>query len=229
MNTSLTLTLCLLFAALLFSYHIVTQHKRRIEQRLAKQKARAIADYDANEALLINTTPLAVNPVVIGCLYWRMLDALVTLQRLTGQDDQLEKKIAQLQTTLAALNNNASSPHADTFIPPRNDSEAISMLKYIKQLINIVEQEYKKGRVEQQVFTEQRLALQQLKMRVNIENVLKRAESACNINQDYIAQELLERALILVEKNSDPYSIKAAGILNAKLAELAKLRHTDTN
>ena len=205
MNTTLVFILCITLFGLAVIYTIVTQHKNRTENTLRKKKARSIAQYEATYALVIEPQPFPFSHTLLLCLHLNMLNSLQTLFKLDPDDPSIPPKIKEAQKKIIDIQNHSNHIEKTTFHAPNEDQQAIKLLKLVKKLKNIVNIEYKKGHLNPEAFHAESTRLEQIKIKVNIANVRKRIAEAQEKNQLDTAEQLIARAIEILDSNSDPY------------------------
>lgn len=107
---------------------------------------------------------------------------------------------------------------------PSSDKQAIVMLKLVKRLRETIRNEHNKGRFDTQSYVNENARLETIQIRINIENVIKRANDSIARGQTGTALQLLRKGIDALSTKSDAYSIKAKQKLQGMLDELDQKR-----
>ncbi|MCC4796518.1 DNA repair protein [Enterovibrio norvegicus] len=222
MNIALIAGLCVILLGLIVGYNIIAQQKQRVESTKRQEMAKYIAVIDATEELIGNAHNLPYSGSLLVCLNNKILDALKTMHEFDKSDRSLQNRIADVQGQINQIKQTYQNKDSTSFRVPDSDREAISMLKLVKRLRAVIKAEHTKGRMPTQQFVAENTRLEQMQMKINIENVLKRVNDAKIKGQMGTAQQLLKKAIDVVSSKSDPYCQSAKESLNAMLEEITQ-------
>ncbi|WP_407332699.1 DNA repair protein [Enterovibrio sp. 27052020O] len=220
MNIALVVGLCVILLGLIVGYNIMAQQRQRVESSKRQEMAKYIAVIDATEELIGNAHNLPYSGTLLVCLNQKILDALKTMHDIDKNDRSLTQRIADVQAQVNQIKQTYQNKESTSFRVPDSDREAISMLKLVKRLRAVIKAEHTKGRLPTQAFVAENSRLEQMQMKINIENVLKRVNDAKIKGQMGTAQQLLKKALDVVSTKSDPYCQSAKESLSAMLEEV---------
>ncbi|MEF1186092.1 DNA repair protein, partial [Vibrio sinaloensis] len=100
------------------------------------------------------------------------------------------------------------------------------MLKLVKRLRDTIRSEHNKGRFETQAYVEENARLETIQIRINIENVIKRANDSIVRGQPGTAVQLLRKGIDALSTKNDNYSNQAREKLQAMYDDLEQSRQT---
>ncbi|EOD79244.1 DNA repair protein [Grimontia sp. AD028] len=220
MNIALIVGLCVILLGLIVGYNIMAQQRQRVESSKRQEMAKYIAVIDATEELIGNAHNLPYSGTLLVCLNQKILDALKTMHEIDKSDRSLPQRIADVQQQINQIKQAYQNKESTSFRVPDSDREAISMLKLVKRLRAVIKAEHTKGRMQTQAFVAENSRLEQMQMKINIENVLKRVNDAKIKGQMGTAQQLLKKALDVVSAKNDPYCQSAKESLSAMLEDV---------
>jgi hypothetical protein len=98
------------------------------------------------------------------------------------------------------------------------------MLKLVKRLRDTIRSEHNKGRFDTQAFVIENARLETIQIRINIENVIKRANDAMTRGQPGTAIQLLKKGIDVLSTKNDTYSNQAREKLQTMFDELEQRR-----
>lgn len=205
MNIALVVGLCIILLGLIVGFNIMSQQKQRIDSSRRHELAKYITLIDATEELLGNAHNLPFSGTLLVCLNQKILDALKTMQNIDKSDSSLSQRITAVQSQIQQIKQAYQNKESTSFRVPDSDRDAISMLKLVKRLRAVIKAEHTKGRLPTQNFVAENARLEQMQMKINIENVLKRANEAMSKGQLGTAQQLLKKAINVVSVKNDAY------------------------
>ncbi|OOE96323.1 DNA repair protein [Salinivibrio sp. MA351] len=206
MNIALIAGLCVILLGLIVGYNILAQQRKQIESHKRQEMAKHIAVIDATEELIGNAHNLPYSGTLLACLNKKILDSLKAMYEVDPSDKSIKQRISATQAQIDQVKQSYSNRDSTSFKVPNNDREAISMLKLVKRLRSVVKAEHSKGRLATQAFVSENARLEQMQLKINIENVIKRANDAKNKGQMGTAQQLLKKAIDVVSPKTDEYS-----------------------
>lgn len=220
MNIALVVGLCVILLGLIVGYNIMAQQRQRVESTKRQEMAKYIAVIDATEELIGNAHNLPYSGALLICLNQKILDALKTMHEIDKSDRSLPQRITDVQNQINQIKQSYQNKESTSFRVPDSDREAISMLKLVKRLRAVIKAEHTKGRLQTQAFVAENARLEQMQMKINVENVLKRVNDAKIKGQMGTAQQLLKKALDVVSAKNDPYCQSAKENLSAMLEDV---------
>jgi hypothetical protein len=114
-----------------------------------------------------------------------------------------------MQSQIQQLKDNYQGGETASFKVPSSDKQAIIMLKLVKRLRETIRSEHNKDRFDTQGYFAENARLEQIQVRINIENVIKRANDSVLRGQAGTAKQLLKKGLYALASKNDSYSNKA--------------------
>lgn len=117
------------------------------------------------------------------------------MRDLDPKNKQLVQRVENMKQQIAQLNESNQSGESTTFKMPSSDKQAILMLKLVKRLRDTVRNEHNKGRLDTQTYVTENARLETMQIRINIENVIKRANDSIARGQPGTALQLLRKGI----------------------------------
>ncbi|MCL9774338.1 DNA repair protein [Vibrio methylphosphonaticus] len=224
MNIGLIIALVALLLVLVLGYNIMLQYKLKAEATRRQESARYVALIDATEELIGGASYLPYSKELMICLHNRILDALKNMHDLDPKNKHLAQRVESAQAQIQQLNENYEGNEATAFKVPTSDKQAIVMLKLVKRLRDTIRTEHNKGRIETQAYMVENGRLETIQIRINIENVVKRAHESIAKGQPGTAMQLLKKGIDALSSKNDNYSIQAKEKLTEILEQLQNSR-----
>ncbi|MGL5430717.1 MAG: DNA repair protein [Vibrio sp.] len=224
MNTALIIALVAILLVLVLGYNIMLQYRVRLESVKKQESSRYVAIIDATEDLIGNAHHLPFSKELLVCLNNRILDALQTMYDLDPKNKQLAQRIENMKGQIEHLKHNHSGGESTSFKVPSGDKQAIVMLKLVKRLRDTIRSEHNKGRFETQTYVTENARLETIQIRINIENVIKRANDSILRGQPGTAIQLLRKGIDVLASKNDSYSNQARKKLQTMYDELEQKR-----
>ncbi|OOF29017.1 MULTISPECIES: DNA repair protein [Salinivibrio] len=219
MNIALIAGLCVILLGLIVGYNILAQQRKQIESHKRQEMAKHIAVIDATEELIGNAHNLPYSGTLLVCLNKKILDSLKAMHEIDNSDKSIPQRISATQAQIDQIKQSFSNKESTSFRVPDSDRQAISMLKLVKRLRSVIKAEHSKGRLQTQAFVAENARLEQMQLKINIENVVKRANEAKRKGQLGTAQQLLKKAIDVLGTKNDNYS--------AQMKERLQQMHTE--
>ncbi|EDP58929.1 hypothetical protein [Vibrio sp. AND4] len=224
MNTGLIVILVAVLLVLVLGYNIMLQYKVKVETTKRQESARYVTLIDSTEELIGHAHHIPFSKDLLLCLNNRILDALENMRELDPKDKQLVQRIENMKQQIAQLADNNQGGESTTFKMPSSDKQAILMLKLVKRLRDTVRNEHNKGRLNTQSYVAENARLETMQIRINIENVIKRANDSIARGQPGTALQLLRKGIDALSTKNDAYSTQAKQKLEGMLGDLDKKR-----
>jgi hypothetical protein len=215
MGIGLIITLVGILLLMVLGYNIMLQYKVKVRAAKKQETARYLAIIDATEQLISNAHHIPYSKELLVCLNTRILDALENMQDLDPQNKHLKQRAADVKVQITNLKELSTNNDSTGFKIPRNDKQAISMLKLVKRLRETIRSEHNKGRFETQAYVAENARLESIQLRINIENLIKRTNDAVIRGQVGTAVQLLKKGIDVLSSKNDQYSIQAREKLQA--------------
>ncbi|MDN3610542.1 DNA repair protein [Vibrio ostreicida] len=226
MNIGLIIALVAILLVLVLGYNIMLQYKVKVESARKQEGARYLAIIDATEELIGHANNVPYSKELLICLNGRILDSLESMFELDPKNKQLEQRVAHVKQQIKQLKENAKGGESTEFKTPSSDKQAIVMLKLVKRLRDTIRSEHNKGRLDTQGYVAENGRLETIQVRINIENVIKRANDSIVRGQPGTALQLLKKGLDVLSNKNDNYSNQAREKLQQMLDDLENKRHS---
>jgi hypothetical protein len=227
MNIGLIIALVALLLVLVLGYNIMLQYKLKAETTRRQESAKYVALIDATEELISGASYLPYSKELMLCLHNRILDSIKNMHELDPKNKHLAQRLEAAKTQVQKLNENYESSEATSFKVPTSDKQAIIMLKLVKRLRDTVRTEHNKGRMDTQSYMTENARLETIQIRINIENVVKRAHDSMAKGQPGTAAQLIKKGIDALSSKNDNYSIQAKEKLTEMLNKLQNNQEDD--
>ena len=224
MNIGLIIALVALLLVLILGYNIMLQYKLKAEATRRQESARYVALIDATEELISGASYLPYSKELMLCLHNRILDALMNMYELDPKNKHLAQRVESAKGQVQQIQDSYEGNDATSFKVPTSDKQAIIMLKLVKRLRDTVRTEHNKGRMDTQSYMVENARLETIQIRINIENVVKRAHESIAKGQPGTAAQLLKKGIDALSTKNDNYSIQAKEKLSEMLEQLQNSR-----
>ncbi|MGF1726569.1 DNA repair protein [Photobacterium nomapromontoriensis] len=220
MSMPLIIGLVSLLLILIVGYNIIIQYRQKLESSKQQELAKYIAIIDTTEELIGNAHHLPYTKELLVCLNRRVLFSLESMRETDPTDKSLPHRINNVAEQIRQLQESYSNNDVASFKVPNTDKQAIGMLQLVKRLKNVIKGEHSKGRMPTQSFVAENARLEGIQLRINIENVIKRANDARVKRQLGTAKQLLKRGLEVLASKNDNYANQAREKLTQMLNEI---------
>lgn len=224
MNIGLIIALVAILLILVLGYNIMLQYKVKVESARKQESSKYLAMIDATEDLIGNAHHMPFSKELLLCLNTRILDCLENMYELDPKNKQLAQRIEHMKGQIRHLQENHPGGDSTAFRVPSSDKQAIVMLKLVKRLRDTIKSEHNKGRFETQAYVAENSRLESIQIRINIENVIKRANDSIIRGQPGTAVQLLRKGLDVLSTKNDNYSNQAREKLQQMYDELENKR-----
>lgn len=188
---------------LVIGYNIILQYKRKA----ATEKRRAIIKYrhiiEEAEELLLNATALPYSKGLTVILYNRMLDALLSILQINPSLKQVRQRLINVKTQLEQIKRNPKNQEELPFRCPNSDRDAIVLLQQIKKIRAVLRSEHAKSKIGTQTYVLEDRKLELMQLKVNVDNLLKRAYEARASRQFGTAKQMLRKGIDTLNTISD--------------------------
>lgn len=178
MSIPLIIGLISLLLILIIGYSVIIQYRQRLESAKQQELAKQVAIIDATEELISNASHLPYSKELLVCLNKRILYALETIAEVDTKDRSLKQRIHHVNEQISHLETHFDQTNVVPFQVPNSDRQAIGMLQLVKRLKSVMKGEHGKGRIATQAYVLENTRLDNMQLRINIENVVKRANDA---------------------------------------------------
>ncbi|WP_279141985.1 DNA repair protein [Photobacterium phosphoreum] len=220
MSIPLIIGLISLLLILIIGYSVIIQYRQRLESAKQQELAKQVAIIDATEELISNASHLPYSKELLVCLNKRILYALETIAEVDTKDRSLKQRIHHVNEQISHLETHFDQTNVVPFQVPNSDRQAIGMLQLVKRLKSVMKGEHGKGRITTQAYVLENTRLDNMQLRINIENVVKRANDARLKRQFGTAKQLLKKGIDVLSSRNDTYATKAQQKLQYMLNEI---------
>ncbi|NMP33498.1 hypothetical protein HII17_18275 [Thalassotalea sp. M1531] len=210
----------------------IQQHKEKIESEKRALVAKQKAIIDETEELILNMAMLPENPGLIEVLNRRSLNAAKQMLKIMPDLKGIKNRIQDLESRLQASSDlaaNQTAP-ADKFTLPDNEQQLVQILQCIKKLRITLKSEQTKGVLDAQTFMQHDVRLDSMQVKINIESLLKRGNTAYSKEMLGSARQYYEKALASVSNatNQSEYIQSKRAEIEEKLETItAELKNTN--
>jgi vacuolar-type H+-ATPase subunit I/STV1 len=226
MSIGLIIELVGILLLLILGYNVMLQYKVKASAAKKQEAARHISVIDATEDLISNAHHVPFSRDLLICLNNRILDSLQSMHELDPRNKQLAQRVSGMTAQVNSLKSQSNDSETTPFKVPSNDKQAIVMLKLVKRLRDTIRHEHNKGRIDTQAYVTENARLETIQMRINIENVIKRANDSMVRGQPGTAIQLLKKGIDVLSSKNDAYSNQAREKLQQMYDELEQKRQT---
>lgn len=223
MNIGLIVALIAILLVLVLGYNIMLQSKVKSDVAKKQEMVKYVSIIDATEDLIGNAHHIPFSKDLMICLNTRILDALQNMQELEPKSKPIAQRVEGIKNQIESLKQSDDS-ESTSFKSPTNDKQAIVMLKLVKRLRDTIRTEHNKGRFETQAFVAENARLEGIQIRINIENVIKRANDSMSKGQPGTAIQLLKKGIDVLSTKNDAFSNQAREKLQTMYDELEQKR-----
>ncbi|WP_017445026.1 hypothetical protein [Gayadomonas joobiniege] len=189
----------------------IQQHKEKVESERRNEIAKQKTIIEETENLLLNLGTIPASPNLVLVLQQRILSAVQTLHSLVPDSLEYKQRVADAQARIQTLDAQPETLNNDDFTLPDDERAIITLLQNIKKLRAAIRAEHSKGKVDTHLFVSEDKRLDQLQLKINIESMMRRGQTARHSKMLGSARQLYEKALSTLQNqlvNSDYVSRK---------------------
>ena len=154
------------------------------------------------------------------CLLNRICNAFKIICALDPSDNRSPVKAEYLKRQIEVVSQKEDDEEKMEYIVPDEDQQAINALKFVKRLKGIVQSEHNKGCFGSEELMREKTRLDSLQVKINIENLVKRADQQTLMGKTGSAKQLLKKGIDVLQTKSDDYSLERCVDLKNMLHEL---------
>ncbi len=224
MSTGLIIFLVAFLFVLVLAYNVVLQYKIQEEQKRKLELARYRNILNSTEELIGFSAHLPFSNNLYICLYTRISDALTSMISVDPKNKDISLRINGVKDQIRHLRENPKDTNDLRFQTPKNDKQAIVLLKIVKRLRDAVRTEHKKGRFPTQAYVVENSRLEIIQLKINVENAIKRSNDALSAGQHGTALQLIKKSMALLQTRNDEYSVNGLQKLQVILDKLQNKR-----
>jgi hypothetical protein len=195
------------------------QHKEKQEAEKRNEHAKQKMIIDETEDLIVATSQFPISKQLVSIMHQRVLNALRIMNELNPKAKDIAQRIKDAAEQVKAIDVDTPPPGVDSFQLPENEKQIIVYIQGVKKLRQFLRIENSKGKVDGTVFQKEDKALELLQLRINIETLIRRADSAMSTNMLGSARQYLEKAIGALNSTSqqDEFIVQRRNELEHKL------------
>ncbi|RUO26100.1 hypothetical protein CWE09_05075 [Aliidiomarina minuta] len=195
MPFTIIIVLIIVLVLLAIGVNAIQQHKQRQELERRQKVARYRHILDESETLINNAVSFPVGRSLIYVLHARARDALQNLVEASPKNKSYQDRLRDYQENMKNLKPDDHSLMTESFVLPESDKQIITMIQSLKKLRAVLKSEHARGRVDSQNFHEEDRRLEFTQLRINVESLVRRADTAFKSNKTGSARQYYEKAL----------------------------------
>lgn len=198
------------------------QHREKVEAEKRTEIAKQKAIIDETENVLMASDSIPVSQQLIMILHRRIHNALKIIYELNPSQVELKQRIRDTEDRQKAIDTSQPTPSHDSFNLPDNDKLIIQYIQAIKKFRVLLRSEHSKGKIDTHTFTNEDKNLSALQLRVNVETLAKRGNSAVSSNMLGSARQYFEKAIAALDAQTPPdkYNIQRKAHLQEQLKQI---------
>jgi flagellar basal body-associated protein FliL len=202
----------------------IQQHKQKQEQERRQRVARYRNILEESEALISNVSNFPVGKSLVYVLYARARDALNNLVEETPGNKVYKERQREYQEVLTNLSPDDHNLITESFQLPENDKQVIALIQALKKLRAVLKSEHARGRIDSKNFQEEDHRMEFIQLRINVETLERRADSAYSSKMMGSARQYYEKALVTLKEQSfsNDYVVDHTQRIEARLETIAK-------
>lgn len=209
----------------------VQQHKEKAETEKRNELAKHKLVIEETEGLLMNAANIPMSKQLVLILNQRVLDAVKAMSLLTPESMDVKQRLRDAQQRVGSIDVNEKMQTEEKLSLPDDDRMTIGIIQGIKKLRITLRTEHTKGKVDTHLFMNEDRKLDRLQLKINVESLLKRGNTAKEGEMLGSARQYYEKALATIDAQTTPdeYSNKRKAEITASLSEITtKLKSTNT-
>lgn len=220
MNITPLLILGGLLFILFIGHNVFRQQQERLIAERKKRVARYISIINSTEDLLSNIHTVPYGNTLLLCLSRRIYFALQSAYEIDKNNRSYHYRLMEMTQQIADIENSKRKNINSEMKVPESDKQAIAMLRFVKTLKTVIKSEYSQGHLSIDDYLNESQRLDLIRMRINIDNLIKRAEKAKRSYQYGTCIQLLHKGIELLEPRTDSYSKNEYSTLQKLLSEV---------
>ncbi len=169
-----------------------------IKQEQEIERRKKISHYkniiNEMDELLLNASHIPYSKNLVLMLQNRILFALNNILECNPNLSSIRTRIADINNQIEYVNANYKSGDDNPFIPPKDDRQAISMLKIISKLRRVARSEHNRGKIDPKAFIQEDRRLEILMLKINIASLMSHTKDAVASRQWGTAKQLITKA-----------------------------------
>lgn len=202
----------------------IQQHKQKQEQERRQKIARYRNILEESETLISNVSNFPVGKSLVYVLYARARDALIQLVEEAPSNNVYKERLREYKDVLTNLSPDDHNLITENFQLPDNDKQVIALIQALKKLRAVLKSEHARGRIDSKNFQEEDHRMEFIQLRINVETLERRADSAYESKMMGSARQYYEKALTTLKSQnfSNEYVVDHIQRVEARLETIAK-------
>lgn len=203
------------------------QHKEKVEAEKRTELAKQKAIIDETESVMMSASQaqVPVSPALTMILLKRIQNALKLTIELNPKSVDIKQRINEISERLKtneADSANNKAPAEDGISLPDNDKQIIVTIQSLKKLRALLRTEHSKGKVDTQAYINEDKRLDKMQLKVNVDTLSRRAESALKSQMMGSARQYLEKAIAALTNfpSQDEYVTSRRAQLEVQLSQI---------
>ncbi|WP_016957200.1 hypothetical protein [Catenovulum agarivorans] len=219
---SIVIALVVALVVLAIIINAVQQHKEKVEAEKRNEIAKYKTIIEDTEALLMSIGNIPVSNQLVLVLHQRVLDAVKNMSELLPESTELRQRVRDAQNRVQSMDPNEKVQSEESFSLPDDERATIALLQSIKKLRAALRAEHSKGKVDTHLFMSEDKRLDKLQLRINVESLMKRGQTARQGQMLGSARQYFEKALATItgQSSRDEYTNQRKVELEQVLAEI---------
>lgn len=210
------------------------QHKEKVEAEKRTELAKQKAIIDETESVMMSASQaqVPVSPSLNMILLKRIQNALKLTVELNVKSVDGKQRINEISERIKANESEAANKAAfdESISLPDNDKQIIVTIQSLKKLRALLRTEHSKGKVDTQAYITEDKRLDKMQLRVNVDTLSRRADSALKSQMMGSARQYLEKAIAALSNfpTQDEYVTSRRAQLEVQLGQIQEnLRNTN--
>ncbi|MER2492853.1 hypothetical protein [Catenovulum sediminis] len=218
---SIVIALVVALVVLAIIINAVQQHKEKVEAEKRSEIAKYKNIIEETESLLMSIGNIPVSPQLVLVLHQRILDAVKNMYEIMPESTELRQRVRDAEGSVQNMDPTEKVQSEESFVLPDDERATIALIQSIKKLRNALRAEHSKGKVDTHLFMNEDKRLDRLQLRINVESLMKRGQSARQGKMLGSARQYYEKALATITSQAirDDYT-------NTRKAELDQILAT---
>ena len=198
------------------------QHREKVEAEKRTEIAKQKAIVDETENVLMACDSIPVSNKLVMILHQRINNALKVIHELNPSQADIKQRIKDTEDRQKTIDISQPAPSHDGFNLPDNDKLIIQYIQAIKKFRVLLRSEHSKGKIDTHTFSNEDKSLSALQLRVNVETLARRGNSAVQSNMLGSARQYFEKAIAALEAQTPPdnYNVQRKAALQQQLQQI---------
>ncbi|GGW88369.1 hypothetical protein [Alteromonas halophila] len=220
MFTIIIILIVLLVVAAIF-INAYQQHRAKLEAERRAEAAKQRTIVDETENVIMACANMPVSQRLMAILHQRVLNALKVIHDL-NKTAETKQRIKDASEQTSPEDADDKIPSLNEFTLPDSDKLIIQYIQAVKKLRVVLRSEHSRNRIDTKTYVEEERHLERLQLKINVETLVKRANSALAANMLGSARQYFEKAINALENQSNPdeYTSSRLATLKESLSDI---------